>query len=107
MKSKKISKFYQETLTRWGKYLSSPPKVLSVVASQFIWYNEYIEIDNNTIYYWYYSQKKLNHIGDLFENSGKIRSWGDLRAKLGFDDNKNFIEHKLSMQSLVLGKKCF
>ena len=48
---KKFPKFYQEILTRWGKYLSSPPNVLpAVVASQFIWYNEYIKIDNNTIY---------------------------------------------------------
>ena len=43
---KKVPKFYQEMLKRWGKYLSSPPKVLSAVASQFIWYNEYIKIDN-------------------------------------------------------------
>ena len=48
---KKFPKFYQEFLARWGKYLPSPPKVLSAVASQFIWYNEYIKIDNNTIYH--------------------------------------------------------
>ena len=77
-------------LKRWGKYLSSPPKVLSAVASQFIWYNEYIKIDNNTIYNCYFSQKNLNHIGDLFENNGKMKSWEDLRAKLGLDDNKKF-----------------
>ena len=46
--------------------------------------------------------KKLNHIGDLFENNGKMRSWEDLRAKLGLDDNKNFTGDKLSTQSLVL-----
>ena len=36
---KKCPKFYQELLTRCGKYLYSPPKVLSVVAFEFIWYN--------------------------------------------------------------------
>ena len=71
---KKFPKFYQEFLARWGKYLPSPPKVLSAVASQFIWYNEYIKIDNNTIYHCYFSQKSLNNIGDLFENNGKMRS---------------------------------
>ena len=55
---KKSPKFYQEILTRWGKYLSSPQKVLSAIASQFIWYNEYIKIDNSAIYYCYFSQKK-------------------------------------------------
>ena len=65
-------------------------RVLSAVPSQFIWYNEYIKNDNNTIYHCYFSQKNLNHIGDLFENNGKMRSWEDLRAKLGSDDNKKF-----------------
>ena len=34
---KKFPKFYQEILTKQGKYLSSPPNVLSAAASQFIW----------------------------------------------------------------------
>ena len=36
-------------------------------------------------------QKNLNHIGDLFGNNGKMRSWEDLRAKLDLDDNKKFL----------------
>ena len=34
--------------------------------------------------------KNLNHIGDLFENNGKMRSWENLRAKLGLENNKKF-----------------
>ena len=59
---KKFPKFYQEILTTWGKYLSSPPNVLSAVVTQFIWHNEYIKIDNNTICNYYFSQKNLNHM---------------------------------------------
>ena len=44
----------------------------------------------NKIQNCYFSQKNLIHIGDLFENNGKMRSWEDLKAKLGFDDNKKF-----------------
>ena len=51
-------------------------------------YNEYIKIDNNTIYYCCFSQKKLDHIGGLFGNNGKVRSWENVRGKLGLDDNK-------------------
>ena len=87
---KKFPKIYQEIRKRWGKYLSSPLKVLSGVASKFIRYNEYIKINNNTIYYCYFSQKILNHIGDLFENNVKMRSWEDLKAKLGLDDKLGF-----------------
>ena len=87
---KKFSKFYQEILKRSVKYLSSPSKVLSAVASQFIWYNQYIKTNNNTTYYYFLSLKNLNHIDDLFENDCKMRSGEDLRAKLGLDDNKKF-----------------
>ena len=44
--------------------------------------------DNNTIFNRYFSQKTLNHISDLLENNGKMRSWKDLRAKLDLDDNR-------------------
>ena len=87
---KKFPKFYQEILTRWAKHLSSPPNSLSAVASQFFWYNDYIKIDNNTIYNGYLFQKSPNHIDDLFENNCKMKSWEDLIAKLGLDDNKKF-----------------
>ena len=67
----KFPKFYQK---RCEKYLSSPPKFLSTVASQFIWYCEYIKIDNKTIiYYCYFSQNNLNHIGDHFKNNGNMK----------------------------------
>ena len=29
---------------------------------------------------WLFFSKKLNLIGDVFENNGKMRSWEDLRA---------------------------
>ena len=64
--SKKFTNFYQQILTRWGKYLSSPLNVLSDLASQLIWYNEYIKIDNNTICNCYFSQKKNWIISVIF-----------------------------------------
>lgn len=41
---------------------------------QFIWYNKYLKIDNNTIYYLHFSEKSIDHIRDLFENNGRISS---------------------------------
>ena len=51
--------------------------------------------------------KNLDHASDLFENNGKMRSWEDLRAKLGLDYNKKIIRDKLFLASLALGKKRF
>ena len=94
---KKLSKIYQKILPRWGKFLS-----FINVASQFLWYNKYIETDNKTICNRYFSQINLNHIGNLFENNGNMRSLEDLRAKLDFDDIR-----ELSTKSPVLGNKYF
>ena len=74
----------------WTKFLSSPTKVLSAFASEFIWYNEYIKIGNNTIYYRYFSQKNINHFSDHSGNNSRIRTWGDLTAKIDLNDIKKF-----------------
>ena len=65
--AKKFPKFSEKILARWGRFLSSSPKVSSAVASKFIRYNEYLKSDNNTIYYRYFSQKSLNHIDDFLK----------------------------------------
>ena len=85
-----------------GNFFSSPTYILSAVASQFIWYNEYIKIDNDAIYNRYFSQKNLNHIVDLFQNNGKMRSWEGWRAKFDLDAIENFIGYKLSTLILSL-----
>ena len=70
-----ICKISPMNFNKVEKYISSPQKVLLAFVSQFIWDNEYIKIENNTIYYSYFLKKTpLNHIGDLFENNDKMRS---------------------------------
>ena len=48
------------------------------------------KIGNNTICSCHFSQKNLNHIGDLFEKNCKMESWEDLGVKFGLYDNKKF-----------------
>ena len=91
-----------------GKIPVFSPNVLSAVASQIIWYNEHIKFDNNTIYNCYFSYKNLHQIGDLFENNVKMRSWEDLRAKLGLDDIKKIlIETNYPRNPLCLERNVF
>ena len=66
-----------------------------------------MKIDNNAIYYLYFSQKNLNHNGDLFENNGKMRSWEDFRAKLGLDDNEKFYRRQIIHAILLAVKEVF
>ena len=48
--------------------------------------------------------KNLNHIGDLFENNGKMKKWDDLRAKLVLDNHKKIL---LGTNYSHIGKKYF
>ena len=76
-----------------GKLLSSPLKTfISCYFSAWYssWYIDCIKNDNNTICSRYFPQKYLNHIGDLFEKNGKMRSWENLREKLDFDEKRKF-----------------
>ena len=61
------------------KFLPSPQKVLSAVASRLIRYNKYIRSHN--ILSLFFSK-------NLFENNGKMKSWEDFREKLELNDNK-------------------
>ena len=71
----KLPKFYKEIFTRWEKHISSPVTLPSTVACQFIWYNKNIQIGNESIYLYSFSNRNLNFVGQLFDTDGKLKSW--------------------------------
>ena len=46
-------------------------------------------------------------MGELSENNGKMRSWEDLRAKLGLDDNKKFYWRQIIHATPLAWKEMF
>ena len=49
---------YYKDIDSWFKYYSWPPKVLSSVSLQFLWYNSFIEIDSEVVCYKDFADKK-------------------------------------------------
>ena len=49
-------------------------------------------------------KKNINHISDVFEDNGKMRSCEDLRAKLDFDDHKKLISLNQKTSNLLFRK---
>ena len=45
---------------RWSENLSSYPSLPSAIASQVIWYNKCIKVDNKTLYDFKISRKDIN-----------------------------------------------
>ena len=58
-------KYYQEIIYRWSKYLSSPTSLPSSIASQFLWLNKDIQIDNKCVIYSNFSNNGINFVGQL------------------------------------------
>ena len=60
--------------------LRSCPNGFSPVASDVIWYNKYLEINNNIIYDRFFSKESITHIRELFESNGTMKSLEDFTA---------------------------
>ena len=76
-----FSKYYQEIIYRWGIYLSSPPSLPSSIASQFLWINKDIQIDNKLILFSNFSYNGINFVRQLFDSDGELHCWKFLKEK--------------------------
>ena len=56
-------KYYQEIIYRWSKYLPSTPSLPSSIASQFLWLNEVIQIDNKCAIFSDFSRNGIKFVG--------------------------------------------
>ena len=45
----------------WSQYLSSSPEIPSQVLSQFLWYNNYIKIEDTVIHFEKFSNKMSSY----------------------------------------------
>ena len=73
-----LPSYYKNIIISWCKYYSCTPAVPSLVSSQFLWYNSYIQIDNKVVCYKDFADKKINYITNLFDENGKLKSWQNI-----------------------------
>ena len=90
-----FSKYYPEKNYRWSKYLSSPPSLPSSIASQFLWFNKDIQIDNKCVIFSSFSKNGINIIGELFYSDGKLHCWEFLKEKYLSSQNMKFNQFQL------------
>ena len=65
-------------LISWSQYLSASPETLSQVLSQFLWYKNYIKIEDAVIHFEKFSNKNISFLLHLFKNC-RIISWVNLK----------------------------
>ena len=86
----KFPRFYKEVIIRWGKHLSSPATLPSIVACQFIWHNKHIQIDNKSTYFYTFSNSNINFVGQLFDTNGEMKSWECIKHRFSLKKNMQF-----------------
>ena len=91
-KIKEFPTYYQDIFIKWEKHFSSSPSLPSSVASQCLWHNKYIKIDDKTIFSSSLSAKGINFVGQLFQNNQQIKKWDELKTEFDLiENNKLFI----------------
>ena len=75
-KIKELSTYYQDILIKWEKHFSSFPSLPSSVASQCLWHNKYIKVDDKTIFSSSLSAEGIIFVGQLFQNNQQIKKMG-------------------------------
>ena len=82
--------FYKEILDNWGKIYSQEPTVPSTIASQYLWFNNQIKIDNNVVFFKHFSENKINFVSDILDDKGNIKTWQNI-----------ILQHKISKNSYL------
>ena len=84
-KIKEFLTYYQDILIKWGKKISSLLSLPSSVASQCLWHNKYIKIDDKTIFSSSLSAKGINFVGQLFQINQQIEKMGRTQNRILFN----------------------
>ena len=77
--------YYREILDSWSKFYTQTPTVPSTIASQFLWFNEQIKIDNNTVFFKHFSKKNINFLKDILNDNGHIITWESCQIHFGIN----------------------
>ena len=95
-KIKRFPIYYKQIFKRWSENLSSSPSLPSAIASQIIWYNKCIKVDNKTLHNFKISRKDINYVGQLFKCDGKPKLWEELKNEFNLQGQLRFIYNQIT-----------
>ena len=71
--------FYKDLLRYWSEVSHCDINCAELILSESLWYNTFIKIDANTVYFEEFSLVGINKVKDLFEKNGKLKEFDKLR----------------------------
>ena len=88
--------FHRDIFINWKTHFSSNPEAPACLLSQFLWFNKYIEIENNPMCLTKLAAKNIDFLSQLFEG-GSVKSWNDLKIECNLTN----------LFSVVSSKACY
>ena len=74
----------------WKKYLTRKVEIPFCILSQYLQYNENIQVDKNSIYLVQFSEKNINYVSQLFRPDGSIKKWHELKTEHELHESSYF-----------------
>ena len=95
--------FYANILQSWKRNFSHISYTPSCIGSQFLWFNNYITIDNNSAHFKEFLSHHINFINHLFTSERKRKDWNHIEREFQLTNNLYYkftqISHAISRAS--------
>ena len=62
-------------------YLTRKPEISTCIWSQYLWYNNNIQVEKNSTYLVRFSEKNINYVSQLFGPEGSTKTWLELKTE--------------------------
>ena len=79
--------FHANILRSQKRNFSNISYTPTCIGSQFLWFNNYITIDNNSVPFKEFSSHNINFINQLFTSEGEFYDWNHIERKFQLNDN--------------------
>ena len=77
---KNLLPFYRDIFNNWKTHFSSSPETPPCLLLQLLWFNKYIQIEDNPVCLTKRAVKYIDFLSQRFEG-GSLKSWNDLKIE--------------------------
>ena len=113
--------FYKDLLRYWSEVSHCDINCAELILSEslwynciiygiwynIVWYNTFIKIDANTVYFEEFSFEGINKVKDLFEKDGKLKEFDKLRQDNSFLSCTRSFQYKILNNAIFFNKGLF
>ena len=87
---KQCPAFYRSISNNWKTYFLNSPEIPPFILSEFLWFNRYVKIENESVFFKHFSEHGINFVYKLFDKNGISKKWEILQTEYKLDNNFHF-----------------